>query len=132
MKLALIALLVGCASSSPPAPGTAVSPIAISSSAAKAEPAAPGGVKLTAMDPAKGDIEGGTYTRLTGTHLLPIAQSSKIFFGAREGTIVRISSDSELIVLAPAGPAGQVVDVRVVFEGGEVTLPHAFTYVAKP
>ncbi len=132
MKLALIALLVGCASSKPPAPTPgAASPIAINNRAKKEEPAATGGVKITAIAPAQGDAAGGSYLELTGTRLLPIAQSAKIYFGGTEGEIVRISSDSELIVQAPAGTAGEVVDVRVVYEGGEVKLPHAFTYVAK-
>jgi|GEM_PF-2610498 len=134
MKFALIALLVGCGSSPPPAPtaGAAASPIAVSNSAAKDEPTSAGGVKITAIEPAKGDASGGTYLRITGTRLLPIAQSAKIYFGSKEGEIVRIASDSELVVQAPGGTAGEAVDVLVVFEGGEIKLPHAFTYVAKP
>jgi hypothetical protein len=136
MKAALIALLVGCGRPKPAALPTATapsgehaSPIAISNSAAKGVPST-GGVRITGIDPAKGDAEGGTYAKLEGNRLLPTAQKDvKVYFGSRPGEVVRIASDSELIVRAPAGTPDEVVDVRLTFEGGEVTLPHAFTFV---
>jgi hypothetical protein len=45
--------------------------------------------------------------------------------------VVRFSSDTEIIVQAPGGTSGDVVDVLLVFEpGGQVSLPGAFTFVA--
>jgi hypothetical protein len=56
-----------------------------------------------------------------------------VYFGAREATVVRFASDGELIVRAPAGTPGDVVDVRVIFDpGDDLKLPKAFTYVAGP
>lgn len=96
--------------------------------------AAPHKLKLTGLDPARGDADGGTYVRIMGSDFLDDGpRNAKVYFGARQGMIVRFSSDSELIVEAPGGKAGSAVDVLVIFEpGGEVKLPKAFTFVDKP
>ena len=51
----------------------------------------------------------------------------------KKATITK-STDTELVVDAPAGKAGETVDVRVVLTpGGESLLPKAFTYAkSKP
>jgi hypothetical protein len=94
---------------------------------------------VTKLEPAKGDADGGTYVRMIGTSFLtdsngkPAAALAKVYFGSRRGDVVRIVSDTELIVQAPGGKAGEVVDVLVLFESrGELKLPQAFTYVTKP
>src|SRR5580704_7314096 len=97
---------------------------------AAADPAPRLAVK--AIEPAKGDPDGGTYCRITGSRFIADGpRSAKVYFGSRQGTIVRFASDPELIVEAPAGSAGSTVDVSVTFEpGGELKMPHAFTFAA--
>jgi hypothetical protein len=52
--------------------------------------------------------------------------------GYRKGSVVRFASDKQLIVKAPGGKVGEVVDVLVMFEpGGQLRIPNAFTYVLK-
>src|ERR1700733_5614880 len=89
-------------------------------------------LSVKAIEPAKGDVDGGTYCRITGSRFIADGpRSAKVYFGQRQGTIVRFASDTELIVEAPGGSAGATVDVLVIFEpGGEIKLPHAFTFVA--
>ncbi len=127
MKSALLALVIGCGTAKP-APAPVAAPLA-----SNVPPADPDDVvKITAIVPANGDPAGGTQAKITGTRLLPAAQKDlKVFFGAQAGEVVRVQSDTELFVIAPAGTAGTVVDVRVTYEGGELKLPHAFTYAAK-
>jgi len=60
-------------------------------------------------------------------------RAAKVYFGSRQGTVVRIASDTEMVVEAPGGTPGETVDVLVMFEpGGELKLPGSFTFVAKP
>jgi len=55
---------------------------------------------------------------------------AKVYFGSRQGSVIRFASDSELIVEAPGGKVGETVDVRLVFEpGGQLELAKAFTFV---
>jgi len=94
-------------------------------------PSAP--LSVTGIDPAKGDAAGGTYVKITGTSFIADgARNVKVYFGKKQGTVVRFASDTELIVEAPGGKAKDVVDVLLLFEpGGEMKLPKAFTFVKK-
>jgi hypothetical protein len=86
---------------------------------------------VTGLDPEKGDPKGGTYVRVIGTAFQSEERTAKVFFGSKEGKVVKIQNDTEMIVEAPAGKPGKV-DVRVVFEpGGEQKLEGAFTYEKK-
>jgi hypothetical protein len=71
--------------------------------------------------------------RVTGSGFLPDTPLGvKVYFGPRQGTVVRIASDEELIVEAPGGKPDEVVDVMLLFEpGGERTLVKVFTFVEK-
>ena len=119
----------------PAAPANPPQPIANHVAAAPA-PAPPpaAGLRVTGLDPDHGDADGGTYVRVTGSDFITDgARNVKVYFGMRQGTVVRFASDTELIVEAPGGKVGETVDVLVIFEpGGELRLPKAFTYVAKP
>jgi len=88
---------------------------------------------LTAVSPASGDSEGGTYVVLEGKgYIKDGPRNAKVYFGSTQGTVVRFQNDTDLIVQAPPGKAGDVVDVKIVFDpGGTVTLAKAFTYVGK-
>ncbi|HEY6037704.1 MAG TPA: IPT/TIG domain-containing protein [Kofleriaceae bacterium] len=90
-------------------------------------------LKVTGIDPDKGDIEGGTYVRIKGNRFIADgARNAKVYFGSHQGTVVRFASDSELIVEAPGGKANETVDVLIIFEpGGELKIPKAFTFVEK-
>lgn len=90
-------------------------------------------LKVTGIEPAKGDVEGGTYVRIKGNRFIADgARNAKVYFGNRQGTVVRFASDSELIVEAPGGKPDEVVDVMIIFEpGGEMKIPKGFTFVEK-
>src|SRR5580704_6580959 len=104
--------------------------VALLSSPTIADPAR---LSVTGITPAQGDADGGTYVKITGTRFIDDGvRNAKVYFGSRQGTVVRFASDSELIVEAPGGKVGPPVDVLVIFEpGGELKLPKAFTFVAK-
>ena len=56
----------------------------------------------------------------------------RVLFGDQQAQVDRFESDSELIVTAPGGKVGDVVNVTILFEpGGKLTLPKAFRYVEK-
>lgn len=88
---------------------------------------------VTGIEPDRGDVAGGTYVRIAGQRFtVDGPRAVKVYFGDREAIVDRFTSDSELIVEAPGGKAGEVADVVVVFEpGGQVRLPRAFTFVER-
>jgi hypothetical protein len=90
-------------------------------------------LKVTGLEPEKGDVEGGTYVRIKGNRFIADgARNAKVYFGSRQGTVVRFASDSELIVVAPGGKSNETVDVLIIFEpGGELKIPKGFTFVDK-
>ena len=90
-------------------------------------------LKVTGIEPEKGDAEGGTYVRIKGNRFIADgARNAKVYFGSRQGTVVRFASDSELIVEAPGGKPNETVDVLIIFEpGGELKISKGFTFVEK-
>ncbi|NVB79377.1 MAG: IPT/TIG domain-containing protein [Kofleriaceae bacterium] len=90
-------------------------------------------LKVTGIDPEKGDTDGGTYVRIKGNRFIADgARNAKVYFGSRQGTVIRFASDSELIVEAPGGKPNEKVDVLIIFEpGGELKIPNGFTFVEK-
>lgn len=90
-------------------------------------------LKVTGLEPEKGDIEGGTYVVVKGNRFMKDGpRNAKIYFGSRQGTVVRFQSDSELIVQAPGGKPDEVVDVLIIFDpGGQLKIPNGFTFVEK-
>ena len=90
-------------------------------------------LKVTGIEPEKGDTEGGTYVRIKGNRFIADgARNAKVYFGSRQGTVIRFASDSELIVEAPGGKPNEQVDVLIIFEpGGELKINKAFTFVEK-
>ena len=90
-------------------------------------------LRITGIEPNKGDVEGGTYVRILGNRFLADgARNAKVYFGSRQGTVVRFASDTELIVEAPGGKTGEVVDVLVIFEpGGEMKILQGFSFVER-
>ncbi|HEX5062007.1 MAG TPA: IPT/TIG domain-containing protein [Kofleriaceae bacterium] len=90
-------------------------------------------LKVTGLEPEKGDVNGGTYVRIKGNRFIADgARNAKVYFGSRQGTVVRFASDSELIVEAPGGKPNEQVDVLIIFEpGGELKIAKGFTFVEK-
>jgi hypothetical protein len=105
--------------------------VGLVASLASADPAHK--LMVTAIEPKLGDVDGGTYVRISGSDFLADGpRDAKIYFGSHQGTVVRFASDSELIVEAPGGKLGSAVDVLLIFApGGELKLPKAFTFVEK-
>jgi hypothetical protein len=90
-------------------------------------------LKVTGLEPEKGDAAGGTYVRIMGNRFIADgARNAKVYFGPHQGTVVRFASDSELIVEAPGGKVGDKVDVLIIFEpGGELKIAKGFEYIEK-
>ncbi|GEM_PF-1738790 len=90
-------------------------------------------LKVTGIEPEKGDVEGGTYVRIKGNRFVNDGpRTTKVYFGSRQGTVVRFASDSELIVEAPGGKPGEKVDVLIIFDpGGQLKIKDGFTFVEK-
>jgi hypothetical protein len=90
-------------------------------------------LKVTGIEPEKGNVEGGTYVRIKGNRFIADgARNAKVYFGSRQGSVVRFASDSELIVEAPGGKVGEKVDVLIIFEpGGELKISKGFEYIEK-
>ena len=124
----LLAVVVACASGTPPAP-----PPLANTQTAPAVDAATSRLVVRGLAPPLGDVEGGTYVRILGEGFLADGpQHVKVYFGDREGTVIRFASDTELIVEAPPGTRGQPVDVVLVFDpAGERRLDKAFNYAER-
>lgn len=111
---------------------------AIDRSVAPSEPVAPPDVTgevdpeaptVTDLYPARGELAGGTFVILRGTHFTDATRTAAVRFGTQPATLVRFASNGELVVQTPPGTG--TVDVTVTFSpGGERVLPAAFTYAA--
>ena len=90
-------------------------------------------LKVTGIEPSKGDFNGGEPVVIKGNRFSKDGtRSVKVFFGGLQGTMTRFVGDDELHLLAPPGKAGTTVDVDLEFEpGGGIKLEKAFTYVEK-
>ena len=90
-------------------------------------------LKVTGIEPEKGDVNGGTYVRIKGNRFLADgARNAKVYFGSRQANVIRFASDSELIVEAPGGKVGEKVDVLIIFEpGGEKKIKDGFEFIEK-
>ena len=90
------------------------------------------GIECSRSDcpPIKGEVEGGTYVVIKGNAFLNPKRTAKVYFGSRQGTVVRFQSDNELIVQAPGGKEGELVDITVVFDpGGQMKIQNAFKFI---
>ncbi len=87
-------------------------------------------LRVTGLDPRTGDSNGGTRLAVRGSNFQKTTRTARIYFGDQQGSVLRFVDNSTLLVEAPGGKAGESVDVLVVFEpGGEITIPHGFTFV---
>jgi hypothetical protein len=81
---------------------------------------------LTAISPASGTPAGGTSVTISGSHF---TGATSVRFGGAAATFT-VMSDTTILAVAPAGTAGNAVDVRVETPGGVTTVVPAgrFTY----
>lgn len=88
-------------------------------------------LKVFGVDPNQGDYQGGTTVDIKGNgYSQNGALNAKVFFGDRQGVVLRFDGDGDMYVTAPGGKKGETVDVKVLFEGkGPVTIPKSFTYI---
>ncbi|MAB80752.1 MAG: hypothetical protein CMJ89_15495, partial [Planctomycetes bacterium] len=84
---------------------------------------------LASISPAEGPPVGGTPVALTGTGFLAHDPgATNVLFGNTPGSNVQVTSDTQLTVTSPSGPAGVSVDVTVLNQNGAATLAGAFQY----
>jgi len=90
-------------------------------------------LKITGIEPETGDVNGNTYVVIKGNRFVADGpRNVKVYFGSRQGSVVRFASDRELVVQAPPGKPDEVVDVLVIFDpGGQKKLDKAFKFVEK-
>ena len=88
-------------------------------------------LKVFGVDPAQGDYEGGTTVDIKGNGYTQNGTlGAKVYFGGRQGTVIKFDGDSDFYVTAPGGKKGETVDIVVAFEGkGPITIPKAFTFI---
>ena len=88
-------------------------------------------LKVTGIDPKQGDYAGGQPVTLKGNRFQKDGpRAAKVYFGSRQGQVVRFAADDELLVIAPGGELNSVVDVLIIFEpGGEIRLSKAFKFI---
>jgi len=83
---------------------------------------------VTAIDPARGPVAGGTTVTITGTNL---AGATAVEFGAANPATIVSGGPTQIVATAPPGSAGPV-DVTVTTAGGTSAASPAdqFTYMA--
>ncbi|KQP56696.1 IPT/TIG domain-containing protein [Agreia sp. Leaf283] len=85
--------------------------------------------QVTGITPSSGPTAGGTTVTITGTDLADVTQ---VFFGDAEATIVGEPTDTRIVVVTPANPAG-FTDVVLITSGDDAErVDDAFLYVAPP
>jgi autotransporter passenger strand-loop-strand repeat protein len=84
---------------------------------------------VTGISPASGPATGGTTVTITGTNF---TGATGVFFGGTAAASFKVVSATTISANAPAGTAGQVVDVSVTTAGGTSASSTAdkFTYAA--
>jgi len=127
----LLVILAACGNTAAPKPPPANE--ASGGTAAPAPEPEPAKLAITGIEPDTVDEYGGTYVVIKGTRFIADGpRNVKVYFGSRQGTVIRFASDRELIVQTPPGKEGEVVDVLVIFDpGGQKKLPGALKFVHK-
>ncbi|MER9496317.1 IPT/TIG domain-containing protein, partial [Mesorhizobium sp. M0320] len=91
-------------------------------------PSAPPPV-VSAVDPAEGDPKGGYEVTIEGDNFVDVMGVS---FGEKPCAKYKPIGKNKLVVIAPKGSEGEVVDITVTTSHGSGTLPGAFKYVTPP
>lgn len=85
--------------------------------------------QITGITPSAGPTAGGTTVTITGTDL---ADVTAVFFGDEEATIVGEPTDTRIVVVTPANPAGFTDVVLLTSDDDAERVDDAFLYVAPP
>jgi hypothetical protein len=73
----------------------------------------------------------GEPITIKGEGFMTESRAVTVFFGDAQAQVIDIPSDTEVMIEAPAGEPGTSVDVVITFDpGGEIKLPHGYTFVA--
>ncbi len=95
--------------------------------------AAPGGphaVQVIEIEPRTGSPDGGDAITIHGEGFMTESRTVTVFFGDAQAQVIDIPSDTEVKIEAPPGSPGTSVDVIITFDpGGEIKLPHGYTFV---
>jgi hypothetical protein len=83
------------------------------------------------VSPAVGVLGGGEQVVIVGTGFDP-KMGVTVFFGNRQADNVVVSSSDKLIVMTPASPIAESVDIRIALDdGSEYLIKKGFRYVEK-
>jgi len=86
-------------------------------------------LEVTAIEPTTGAPAGGVPMVIHGKGFMSESRAIQVYVGDAPANVLSVDSDTVLQVEVPAGQAGAAVDIKLVFEpGGEIMLPHAFTF----
>jgi hypothetical protein len=87
-------------------------------------------ITLSSLEPA--EAEPGTPIIIHGTNFAAPREQRRLIavhFGGKLVKVIRVAGDNQLIVEAPRGKPGDIVDVHATFDpGGKARLAKAFTY----
>ena len=83
--------------------------------------------RVTSVSPVRGSERGGTTVTLTGAgFVVNSAGENSVLFGSTPATGVSVVNDTTLTCIAPPGPGGTSVDVRVTNTNGSDALGAAY------
>lgn len=83
---------------------------------------------IKTIDPSSGPSRGGSLVAIVGSGFASRADSIEVKFGQGTAKIMAIEGDQKIVVQTPAGPSGESVDVKVVFDDAELVFPKSYTY----
>jgi IPT/TIG domain len=88
-------------------------------------------LKVFGLSPSQGDFNGGQTVTIKGNGFqVGGVRNVKVYFGNRQGTVIRFDGDTDLYVTAPGGKVGETVDVHVKFDpGGDIIIPKSYTFI---
>jgi len=89
------------------------------------------GLRITGFEPKQGPYTGGDPVVFEGGGFTSGgAQGAEVWFGDRKGKNVRFRGNSAMVVDAPGGAVGQVVDITIRFDDGRTKkYAKAYTYI---
>lgn len=89
------------------------------------------GLRITGFSPKQGPYTGGDAVVFSGSGFQADGvKGVEIWFGGKRGKNVRFRGDDEMVVDAPGGAVGEVVDITIRFDGARTKkLTKAYTYI---
>ena len=89
------------------------------------------GLRITGLEPKAGPHTGGDTVTIYGSGFTSDgAKGVEVWFGKKRGRNIRFRGDTKLVVEAPGGSIGEVVDVIIVFDDArQKPIKDAYTYI---